>query len=312
MKNCSIADCKNKFHAKGFCKIHYNKLRLYGNPLYITNPELKSKRISQKLKGKPKSEEHKQNLSKATMGRPSPTKGMPKSDEQKKKQSEKMKGRPSPRKGTKHTEESKKLMSLARLGKKDSPETKLKKSIAHNRPESLELARRRGLEVQARFGQKEKTSKSLKATYSRPEMREMQRQRRYKQEAVTESRNEKIVQGFLKSKNIPYVSHKTIHLPSPKKYHQPDILIEPNKIIEVYGDYFHANPTIYNDDFRILFRYEKVMASDIRQEDQIINKSLKKLGFDVLILWENEFGGRRKPKMTEIIENKILDFLKIK
>lgn len=292
--------------------MHYNKLRLYGNPLYITSPSLKSMRISQKLKGRPKSDKHKQNLSKATMGRPSPTKGIPKSDEQKKKQSERMKGRPSSRKGTKHTEKSKKLMSLAKLGKKDSPETRLKKSSAHNRPESLKLARMRGLEVQARPGQKEKTSKSLKATYSRPEMREIQRQRRYKQEAITESRNEKIVQDFLKSKNIPYASHKTIHLPSPKKYHQPDILIEPNKIIEVYGDYFHANPSIYNDDSLILFRYEKVKASDIRQGDQIINESLKKTGYDILILWENEFGSRRKPNMTETIENKILDFLKIK
>lgn len=33
-KKCSINDCNNKYGAKGFCKKHYLKLWLYGDPLY--------------------------------------------------------------------------------------------------------------------------------------------------------------------------------------------------------------------------------------------------------------------------------------
>jgi hypothetical protein len=33
MKNCSIENCENKYHGKGFCKKHYYKNKKYGDPL---------------------------------------------------------------------------------------------------------------------------------------------------------------------------------------------------------------------------------------------------------------------------------------
>jgi hypothetical protein len=34
-KKCKVEQCSNKFHAKGFCKIHYLRWRRYGNPLVV-------------------------------------------------------------------------------------------------------------------------------------------------------------------------------------------------------------------------------------------------------------------------------------
>lgn len=311
-KICSVDGCNNKYHAKGFCKIHYNKLRLYGDPLYTTSSELKSKRISQKLKGKPKSESHKKNLSKAMIGRTPWNKGIPQPDETKRKQREKMKGRPSPRKDKLHTITSRIKMSKAHLGRKDSPKTKLIKSIAHNKPETLALSRLRGLEVQSRPEVKEKQRTSLKITYNTPEGREMQRQRRYAMTSSPESKDERLVQEFLTKNNIEFQSHPKISLPKPKRYHQPDILVKPNKIIAVNGDRYHANPMFYlPDDIINGIRDGSVRAGDLQKEDELIWKMLKDLGFEILVLWEYEFGSRRKPKITKDIERKIFDFLEL-
>ena len=37
MKFCSVPDCEDEHHAKGYCQKHYNHLRRYGSP-YLTKP----------------------------------------------------------------------------------------------------------------------------------------------------------------------------------------------------------------------------------------------------------------------------------
>ena len=100
-KSCSVNGCTDKYHAKGFCRNHYGRWKKYGNPLHVPDPEETFKKKSKAKKGIPKSPEqkrkqhdamkdkipwskdvkfsqkHKDNLSKATMGRPSPRKGVP-------------------------------------------------------------------------------------------------------------------------------------------------------------------------------------------------------------------------------------------
>lgn len=69
------------------------------------------KKISEKLKGKPKSEETKRKLSLANMGKTSPRKGVKMSEESKKKLSESAKGRIPWNKGRSWSEEEKKKIS---------------------------------------------------------------------------------------------------------------------------------------------------------------------------------------------------------
>jgi hypothetical protein len=77
-----------------------------------------SKKISEKLKGRPKSDEHKQKLSKANLGKTSPRKGAKMSEESKKKLSESTKGRTPWNKGRSWSEEEKMKISEGIKNKK--------------------------------------------------------------------------------------------------------------------------------------------------------------------------------------------------
>lgn len=56
-------------------------------------------------------------------------------------------------------------------------------------------------------------------------------------------------------------------------------------IIEVYGDYWHCNPSIYPDDFH--HHHFNMPAIDRRKIDADRVKYLESLGYDVTIVWES-------------------------
>jgi hypothetical protein len=95
------------------------------------------RKISNALRGKALSTEHKKKISKANVGKPSPSRGKPMSEEQKQKISERLKGnpsilgRPAPNKGKPMSEEQKQKISKAQTGKVCSTETKKKLSEAN-------------------------------------------------------------------------------------------------------------------------------------------------------------------------------------
>jgi len=37
MKKCNVKDCKKKYFGKGYCSMHYWRLRKYGDPFKLTN-----------------------------------------------------------------------------------------------------------------------------------------------------------------------------------------------------------------------------------------------------------------------------------
>ena len=69
-----------------------------------------------------------------------------------------------------------------------------------------------------------------------------------------------------------------------------DLFIEGrNKIIEFNGDFFHANPIKYKkDDIIKIAESEQYKAEEIWKKDSIRIKTLKNMGYDVLIIWEND------------------------
>ena len=76
-----------------------------------------------------------------------------------------------------------------------------------------------------------------------------------------------------------------------------------NIIIEVNGDYWHANPAFYkkNDLIRRFDGYVK--AQDIWKKDLWRNSNIESLGYKILVVWESEISDGTFCK-------KILDFLK--
>ena len=110
------------------------------------------------------------------------------------------------------------------------------------------------------------------------------------------------VQNILIKNKIPFVKHKNFKLS--KSNHQVDILIEPNKVIEVNGDYWHFNPIIYDGNSVQKRRGKQLKAREVWKKDKIIYNELNKLGLSVLVVWESEL------KNSKDISKKILDFIK--
>lgn len=65
--------------------------------------------------------------------------------------------------------------------------------------------------------------------------------------------------------------------------------IEHRVIIEIYGDFWHANPISYHADDIITFPGRHVRAGDLWNKDVDRRKVLEQLGFQVEIIWENEW-----------------------
>lgn len=68
-----------------------------------------------------------------------------------------------------------------------------------------------------------------------------------------------------------------------------DILIpDQNKIIDIYGDRWHANPNKYKETDMIKLYRGLVSAKEIRERDHYRIKQLESFNFPVLIIWEDE------------------------
>jgi G:T-mismatch repair DNA endonuclease (very short patch repair protein) len=69
---------------------------------------------------------------------------------------------------------------------------------------------------------------------------------------------------------------------------KPDLVFK-NKIIEFYGDYWHCNPNIFESTKIVRRGSKKYRASSIWKIDSWRERILKEAGYDVKIVWENEF-----------------------
>lgn len=93
-----------------------------------------------------------------------------------------------------------------------------------------------------------------------------------------DSKPEKMMQLALSLKQISFKTHVSLD-------GQPDIFIEPNICIFVDGDYWHANPEIYNADDIII---GNTKASDIWARDIKVTHILTEKGYFVIRIWEHK------------------------
>jgi len=82
---------------------------------------------------------------------------------------------------------------------------------------------------------------------------------------------EKITENLLIELNIQYIKKKNIG------YYNCDFIID-NKIIEVQGDYWHANPIMYEN-------HDKIQEKNYKRDKRKL-KYLNNNGYYVLLLWE--------------------------
>ena len=72
------------------------------------------------------------------------------------------------------------------------------------------------------------------------------------------------------------------------KLYRVDYKLE-NKIIEFFGDFWHANPKIYEENEKLKYVNMIKIAKDVWKADQIRIDTLKSMGYDVLIVWESDY-----------------------
>lgn len=108
---------------------------------------------------------------------------------------------------------------------------------------------------------------------------------------------EAIVASYLLDHDIDWEYEKRIVGES--RSYVPDFILSDSTIIECFGDYWHCNPDIYDDDFVMC---SKISAKDKRARDQKRIDGLVSLGYHVVVLWESDI---RSGEFQAILEENI-------
>ena len=204
-------------------------------------------------------------------------------------------------KGKTLSNETKLKLRKANLGKKQTVETKKKISQSNTGQKRTKEQREQMSKTQRRLIKEGRK----KFPYFSEESREKLRKKRLNEKfPKKDTKFEKSVQNALKKKGVKFETHKAI--PG-----QPDIFIKPNICIFADGDFFHANPSKYPDDFIIWKgRYSKtqkkiltaVTSKMIRQKDKKVREKLRGMGYMVIQFWETEWKKDQEKYLQKILK----------
>ena len=335
VKLCSVENCKNEYRARGYCNSHYKRLMKYGDPLHVPNPEETRKKQSESKKGIIP-----WNKGKTGVYRDESLKQM--SISQKKNAKSHFKkgnlnpmygktGKKNPMYGKKHTDESNEKNRQKHLGKKASEETRKKQSIKKkgvplSQSHRDNISKSKTGKKNPMYGKKGKDNpffghhhteevkrkKSIisKEFTNRPEVKEAQREvlRKSRLNQIKPNKRESQIGQILTDAEIRFKFHRNIEYQTLQNEHRKkevDIFIRPKKIIEHNGSYSHADPRKYKPDDLIREHGKMVKASEIWKREKIILKQIKKQGYKILVIWEQDL-----LKDTENTTKKILRFAK--
>lgn len=93
---------------------------------------------------------------------------------------------------------------------------------------------------------------------------------------------------------------KTILYGGKKWYRKiPDFIVDGNVIVELYGDYFHGNPSKFKEDDVIAYGQ---VAKEIWKRDAEREKLLTDKGFHYLVVWEKDLKEDRETTLNTLRE----------
>ena len=175
------------------------------------------------------------------------------------------------RTGTSASLETKKKMSIARKGKKHSAEWS-KKISESNLGKIISKETRKKISI-ARSKQKF---------------------------PFKDTKIEVLTQSILEKNNISFVKHKNFKLSDSN--HQADIVIEPDKVIEVNGNYWHFNPKMYDGESNQKLRGKDIKVKDVWKHDKYVIDGMKIQGYKVLVIWESELKDELEKTTKKILK----------
>jgi G:T-mismatch repair DNA endonuclease (very short patch repair protein) len=108
---------------------------------------------------------------------------------------------------------------------------------------------------------------------------------------IKPNKRESQIGKILTDAKIRFKFHRNVDYQTLQKEHrkkEADIFIRPKKIIEHNGTYNHADPRKFNPDDLIREHGKMVKASEIWKREKIILKQIKKQGYKILVVWEED------------------------
>lgn len=92
-----------------------------------------------------------------------------------------------------------------------------------------------------------------------------------------------------------------------KYFHKYDAKITGTKtLLEINGDFWHANPNLYKPDDRLNFsKTNHPKAKEIWEKDEKNKKFAEKNGYKIIYLWESEISNKTDIELIKILINKL-------
>ena len=143
-----------------------------------------------------------------------------------------------------------------------------------------------------KIGQSKRTSKWWKEHPEGKESRSISMKKSWDEGLITKngysSNTSNLEKKFLKGLKLINSSFEKGTIKINKKWYFPDVIDDQRKlIIEYFGDFYHCNPTIYQEDY---FNPKiKKTAKEIWDLDKIRIEKLQNNGYTVIIIWEKDF-----------------------
>lgn len=215
----------------------------------------------------------------------------------------------------KRQSESHKGIIAGMLGKKHSEETRKKISQGISQESRRRLSELHKGEKNPMYGKpswnkgqspseetkRKQREKAQKWLSEHPEFREQASERRSKQKfPFKDSKIELQTQKILSDAVIDFEKHTPIKIG--RSYHQADILIRPNRIIEVNGDYWHLNPRFYQAEQQVKIRKKSVKVKEIWDKEETMLNKLRVLGYEIIVVWEYDLKKNLKQTTKKILE----------
>lgn len=110
------------------------------------------------------------------------------------------------------------------------------------------------------------------------------------------------VAQYLDTCSVPWEYEPVIKIAAGPKFYQPDFVVNGTTVIECYGDFWHANPLIY-ESHDVLFS-DRTAGAQWKKDERRIN-DLKTVFSQVIILWEREIISGAALKQLEGVLNDI-------
>lgn len=80
-----------------------------------------------------------------------------------------------------------------------------------------------------------------------------------------------------------------------------DVNFDKKIIVEINGDYVHANPSKYKADDLIIVRKSQYLAKDKWKYDQKRKEALEALGFKVFVVWQSDDLNEKKKELYQLL-----------